>query len=794
MKMNIERLVKNNSGYLYEIYIWIGCLLKFMANFIEYVKFRFYKSDNHGYSIVFLSVIVIFMASCSSVKNIPENDALYTGSKVTIADTDMPSRQAKSIQKSLKILTKPKSNSKLLGIPFKLWMYNIGSEKGLGGWIRRKFGEAPVLFSYVNVSNTEELLDNYMENRGFFNVYVSSETVRTGKKAKVNYEVRAGPVYTIRNITFPEDSTELCKAIRSIKSGTLLNSGAPFNLDLILAERLRINTILKERGYYFFSGEYLLIEADTTIGQNVVDMFMKIKPDTPEEAKIAYKINDVIIYPNYRLSQIREDTSRRFAVKHSGYYVIDSADMFKPIIFETSMQFKSGDYYSRKDHNATLSRLINFGNFKFVKNRFELVKDSNEMKLNTYYYLTPLPKKSLRAELTGTSKTNNLIGSQLTISWKNRNTFRGAEQLNVNLFAGAELQINGNFAKTTTYRIGGDVTLSVPRFVVPFISIRSQGEFVPRTNFLIGYEQLNRSTLYTINSIRANYGYIWKEYLTKEHQLNPIALNYVKPLNVSQLYQDSIVRNPALARITQQQFIIGSTYNFNFNQLAEGGRQTGFYFNGHLDIAGNIYGLVSGADWRTNDTINLFGARFAQYLKSEFDIRYYNQLSRAGNLAVRLIIGLGYPYGNNREMPFVKQFFAGGNNSLRGFRSRTVGPGRYISPNSLNKESLFLPDQSGDIKLEFNLEFRRKLFSIFEGALFADAGNVWLLNNDPLRPGAAISSNLLNELAVDAGFGIRLDFTILLLRFDFAWPLKVPYTSSPPDKSMVINLAIGYPF
>ena len=423
-----------------------------------------------------------------------------------------------------------------------------------------------------------------------------------------------------------------------------------------------------------------------------------------------------------------------------------------------------------------------------------MVKDSNEMKLNTYYYLTPLPKKSLRAELTGTSKTNNLIGSQLTISWKNRNTFRGAEQLNVNLFAGAELQINGNFAKTTTYRIGGDVTLSVPRFVVPFISIRSQGEFVPRTNFLIGYEQLNRSTLYTINSIRANYGYIWKEYLTKEHQLNPIALNYVKPLNVSQLYQDSIVRNPALARITQQQFIIGSTYNFNFNQLAEGGRQTGFYFNGHLDIAGNIYGLVSGADWRTNDTINLFGARFAQYLKSEFDIRYYNQLSRAGNLAVRLIIGLGYPYGNNREMPFVKQFFAGGNNSLRGFRSRTVGPGRYISPNSLNKESLFLPDQSGDIKLEFNLEFRRKLFSIFEGALFADAGNVWLLNNDPLRPGAAISSNLLNELAVDAGFGIRLDFTILLLRFDFAWPLKVPYTSSPPDKSMVINLAIGYPF
>ncbi|MBK9254072.1 MAG: BamA/TamA family outer membrane protein [Saprospiraceae bacterium] len=734
------------------------------------------------------------MTSCSSTNNIPENDALYTGANVKIAQTELQSKQAKELRKTLKTLTKPKPNTKLLGIPFKLWMYNLGSEKGIGGWIRRKFGEAPVLFSYVNVSNTEELLDNFMENRGFFQVYVSSETVRTGKKAKVNYEVRTGPGYNIRSLTFPRDSNVLGEAIRDLKSESLLQTGAPFNLDLILAERIRINSILKERGYYFFSGEYLLIEADTSVGNTLVDMSMKIKTNTPAEAKLPYKINDVIIYPNYHLADIREDTSMLHAVEHSGYFVVDSAKMFKPIIFETSMQFKSGDYYSRKDHNATLSRLINFGNFKFVKNRFSMVKDSGQFKLNTYYYLTPLPKKSLRGEITGTSKTNNLIGSQITVSWKNRNTFRGAEQLNVNVFGGTELQINGNFAKTATYRVGGDVSLSVPRFIVPFAKIRSQGEFVPRTNFLIGYEQLNRRTLYTINSIRANYGYIWKEYITKEHQLNPVAINYVKPLNISQLYQDSILSNPALARITEQQFIMGATYNFNFNQLAEGGRETGFYFNGHLDIAGNILGLASGANWKTNDTVSLLGARFAQYLKTEFDIRYYNRLAPQGSFAARLIVGLGYPYGNNREMPFVKQFFAGGNNGLRGFRSRTVGPGSFISPNSLNREALFLPDQSGDLKLELNIEFRRKLFSIFEGALFADAGNVWLLNNDPLRPGAAISMDFLQEMAVDAGFGVRLDFTILLLRFDFAWPLKVPYASTPPDKSMVINLAIGYPF
>ncbi len=483
-----------------------------------------------------------------------------------------------------------------------------------------------------------------------------------------------------------------------------------------------------------------------------------------------------------------------YSVKHRGYYVIDSAQLFKPIVFESTMQFQPGDFYSRKDHNATLSRLINLGNFKFVKNRFAIVSDEGEPKLNTYYYLTPLPKKAIRAELTGTSKTNNLIGSQITLGWKHRNTFRGAEQLGINFFAGTELQINGNFAKTTTYRIGGYVSISVPRFVVPLVKVKTKSEFVPRTNLLIGYEQLNRQQLYTIRSIRANAGYLWKEDIKREHQLFPIAVNYVNPLRITQLYLDSIVNIPSLARVTAQQFILGSTYVYNYNELAGSTQQTGLYFNSLIDIAGNIPGILGGANWKTNDTRTLFGARFAQFIKTELDVRYYHQVSAQSQWASRLIVGVGYPYGNNKEMPFVKQFFAGGNNSLRGFRSRTIGPGSYRSPNADNNTAIFLPDQSGDIKLEMNVEYRRKIFSIVEGALFADAGNVWLLHEDTKRPGAQFTSRFLRELAIDAGFGVRFNFTILMLRFDFAFPLKVPYAATPPDKSVVINLAIGYPF
>ncbi|MBK6622410.1 MAG: BamA/TamA family outer membrane protein [Saprospirales bacterium] len=744
--------------------------------------------------ILFISLAVFVFAGCSITRSVPENDSLYTGSEIRITQTDAPPKQKKAIKSNLKGLTRPRSNSKFLGIPFKLWVYNFGSDKGIRGWLRRKYGEAPVLLSQVSVDRNVEILDNYLENRGFFQVKVSGETKVNGKKAKIAYDIATGPEYKIRSIEFPPDSSAMATAIRATQPKTLLSPGKPFNLDLIKGERTRIDVELKEKGFYYFNAQYLLIETDSTIGNHEVNLYMKIKRETPVEAMQTYRINDVVIYANYNLAAGGEDTSTTYGEPHRHFYLIDSAKLFKPRVFEHSMQFRPGDLYSRKDHNTTLSRLINLGNFKFVKNRFEPVVVDGELKLNVFYYLTPLPKKSLRAELTGTSKTNNLTGSQITIGWRNRNTFREAEQLYINIYGGSEVQISGNFGGSNTFRVGGDATLSYPRFVFPFFQISRRGEFVPRTNLMVGYELLNRQKLFTITSIRGNYGYVWKESLQKEHQLNPVAINFVKLLSVSQQYTDSIATNPSLAKVIEQQFIFGTNYNFNYNQLAGSPRRTGIYFNGLVDLAGNIAGLVSGANWKTDDTVSLFGSRFSQYIKTEIDTRYYLKIGRRSQWASRIVVGFGYPYGNSRQLPFVKQFFAGGNNSLRGFRSRTVGPGSYTPPNIDNPEALFLPDQSGDIKMEINTEFRPRLFSIVEGALFIDAGNVWLWNEDPLKPGAAFSGNFLKELAVDAGFGIRLDFTILLLRLDFAFPLKAPYAGSPPNKGMVINLAIGYPF
>ena len=574
------------------------------------------------------ALLALLLGGCSVTKTVPENDALYTGATIQITQTEVPSKQKKAIQSTLKDLTRPQPNSKILGMPLKLWIYNLGSKKGIGKWLRRKYGEAPVLLSQVNLALNAEIIDNYMENRGFFHVKVRSDTTGNHKKASAEYEVLTGPEYKIRSITFPADTSALSNAIRATLPKTLLKPGAPFNLDLIKGERTRIDIELKEKGYYYFSGDYLLLETDSTIGNNEVNLFLQVKRETPVEARQTYRINDVYIYANYNLSTAREDTVQAHAEFHDGYFVIDSSKLFKPVVFQQSMQFQPGDLYSRKDHNTTLSWLINLGNFKFVKNRFQSVVDSGELRLNAYYYLTPLPKKSLRAELTGTSKTNNLTGSQITLGWRHRNAFRGAEQLSVNVFGGTEVQISGNFGRSNTYRVGTEVSLGVPRFIVPFWKIRRRSEFVPRTNMLIGYELLNRQKLYTLNSIRGNYGYAWKESLQKEHQLNPVAINYVRALHVSQQYADSVATNPSLAKIIEQQFIVGSTYNYNYNQLAGTANRSGIYLNGLLDWASNIAGLANGANWKTDELATLFGVQFAQFIKTELDLRYYWQVSR----------------------------------------------------------------------------------------------------------------------------------------------------------------------
>lgn len=750
----------------------------------------------------------MILGSCSNTRKLPAGEALYLGATVKVEGSELSRKEKKSQRSELSSLTRPRPNKKFLGIRFKLTMYNLAGnpkkENSPAGILKNRLGEPPVLLSEVNLERNEKVLQSFLENTGYFKATVKGDTIVKKKKATAVYTVKPGSQYKIGEIIFDRDSSLLSRQIDSSSSETLLKKDEPFNLDLIKQERERIENYLKERGYYFFDPDYIIMRVDSTIGDQKVNLYVNVKAATPPQARQPYRINEVYLFPGYRLSSPTGDTLKKNAIFYKGYYVVDRKKLYKPRMFAQSMRFDPGDLYNRTDQNASISRLVNLGVFKFVKNRFEVVEGSDSAQLNAYYYLTPLPKKSLRAEINANTKSNNLTGSSLTVGWRNRNTFRGGELFSIDATGGFEVQFSGRLRGFNTYRGGLEANLAFPRFLIPFVNINTKSGYVPRTNILLAYDILTKQKLYTMNSFRANFGYVWKENIKKEHQLNPISITYVQPLQITQLYKDSAANNQALQKAVEKQFIIGSNYNFNYNQL-QGDRKHGFYFNGNVDLSGNTAGLITGANISKGDTARIFNAAFSQYVKLEADLRHYSQLSKNTIWANRLIVGFGYPYGNSGSLPFIKQFFVGGTNSIRAFRSRSLGPGTYIDTTS----TTFLPDQSGDIKLEMNTELRAKLVGIVHGAIFVDAGNIWLYNKDPIKPGGSFTKDFMKEIAVGAGVGLRFDISFLVLRLDLAIPLRKPYL---PDgqrwvidqidfksgrwrkENLVFNLGIGYPF
>ena len=541
-----------------------------------------------------------------------------------------------------------------------------------------------------------------------------------------------------------------------------------------------------------------------------VELNVKLKENTPDLAKQQFTIDKVIVFPNYNIRDVKDgkynipmDSDSLAKYAHNDIYVIDPEQKFKPKIFDRALYFKKGDLYNRADHNLTLNRLINLGVFKFVKNEF-VISDSLNHKFDTYYLLTPRQIQSLRLEALGRTNSANYAGSELNLNWTHRNLFRGAEQFKASVYGAFDVQIGGPKDAKNLFRAGANAQLSIPRIVAPF-RFNSSSAFVPRTNISIGYEFQNRTEYYTLNTFSGSFGYLWKENVRKEHDLKIIDITYVTPANVTPLYDSISAKSQALQRVVQKQLIFGPTYSYTYTNTMLPKKNT-IYYKGTLDLAGNLTGLFSGANVKDGKQKSIFGVPFSQYAKMEHDFRFYHKLGDKSSFASRFIGGIAYPYGNSDNIPFSKQFFSGGSNSIRAFRARTLGPGSF-DPRTIKQGYYF--DQSGDIKLELNAEYRANIYKFLNVAFFADAGNIWLVNDDIQRPGAKFSSDFLSEIAVGAGFGLRLDFSILILRLDLAMPFRVPYyekgdrwtfdkinfgNSSWRRDNLILNIAIGYPF
>ncbi|WP_245980441.1 translocation and assembly module lipoprotein TamL [Flavobacterium aquicola] len=752
---------------------------------------------------------LLFVYGCSNTKYLPEGDLLYTGGSVMVKDSVMKKKERKELEKALEGLLRPKPNKQFLGLRPKLWFYNIAGEptkdKGIRYWLRNKVGEEPVLFSKVDLDYNANVLRSFAENHGYFKARVSADSTVRSKRVTAEYTIQPRKQYKIKEVKFPEDSSALGKAIARTKRRSLLKEGNPYNLDIIKTERERIDARLKEKGFYYFNPDYILAQVDSTKGDQQVNIKLKIKEETPEKAREAYKIDKIIVYPNFSVSKDTIKYKKEDIVQYNDFTIIDTADTFNPRVFDRAILFKKGDLYNRKDHNLTLNRFVNLGTFNFVKNEFK-PSDSVKNALDSYYYLTLLPKKFIRFEVLGKTNSASYTGSEVNVNWNNRNLFGGAELLTVSVFGGADFQLAGENKGHNIFKLGTETSLTWPRFITPF-NIQGNSEFVPRTKATLRYEYQNRTQLYSLNSFNASFGYLWRESIRKEHQLNVMDITYVSPNNVTPEYQQDIKDDPALGKIIEKQLIFGPTYSYTYTNTMQKRKKHTFYFNGELDLAGNITGLLTGANIKKKDTVKIFDVPLSQYAKVKTDFRHYLKLTKETELVSRIIVGIGLPYGNSGVMPTSKQFVSGGTNSIRAFRARTLGPGSFF--NTPTPNSSYLPDQSGDFKLEFSSEYRAKLFSIVNGALFVDAGNIWLLNADPLKPGAEISKDFMKDIAVGAGAGLRFDLSFLILRTDLAFPLRKPWlpendrwviddidfgNSTWRKENLILNIAIGYPF
>jgi outer membrane protein assembly factor BamA len=753
--------------------------------------------------------LLLLVTSCGVRRYLPEGEKLYRGATIHVKKNPETKEKTRQLRKLIKMAAKPVPNKFLLGKPYKVWWwYVIGEpkrEKGFKAFLRKKLGEQPVLSSRVNAKVTAQNMQVFLSNIGHFHSTVQGDTVNKSYFTRAIYHATVEPQYLLDTVQWISDSSVLVSILR-MNSGSrqgLLKTGKPYRLSDITAERDRLDLFLKRKGYYFFNPDYIMAYADTTIGKRKVNLLLNLKKITPPEAKRPYSINRIIIFPNYGLGSGDPDTTLVNMKYYDSLFIRDDEKRFTKRLFAQTITYRPGSVYDSKSQNTTLNRLISLGVFKFVKNRFEPVKDSGKSLLNVYYYLTPAKKKSLQGSIDAFSKDNSYVGSQASINWRNRNAARGAEQLGIKAYGGFETSFADSLKGNNNYRLGTEWSLRIPRYVVPFLRIKENNFYPPRTSFILGYEWFRKQLSYTKNMFRFQYEFTWRNSLQNEFTFAPVSLSYLNASNITDSFRKEIIRDPSLGITVFSEAILGSYFSYTYNSSFRSRRHK-IFLNTSADVSGNIAGLITGA--KTYREKEVFNTPFAQYIKFDVDFHYTRKGNNGLDWANRIQAGAGIPYNNSRILPFAKLYSIGGSNSIRGFRARNLGPG---TNRPTAEQQRFFQIIGGDFKLLFNSELRIPISRLLGTALFIDAGNTWTKDTLLFGPAGKLTGNFYKEIAVAGGAGIRFDATVILIRLDVGIPFRKPFLPEKDrwvmDKidlsskawrkdNLVFNIAIGYPF
>jgi outer membrane protein insertion porin family len=760
-----------------------------------------------------LIILCLLMLACSGTRHLPPGEKLYTGAKIEIeSSSEIDKKDIRLAKAVAKDALRPDPNKSILGIRFKLWKYMLYGENPktkFGRWVK-KSGEPPVLLSDVKPGVTSSIIDARHFNVGIFKGYTDFKLDEKKRTAKVIYTSYIHKPYKVSELTYSIADDSLSKILQDNEKKSLVKMGDNYSLDNLKSERERIDILLKDKGYFYFNPDYLVFKADTSTIDKTVSLRLELKDSVPQSALTSYRINTVFIDQQYRLSE-RSRSRDQDTLQYRGFvFRGKQSDMnIKPWVITQSVFLKKNETYSRQNHTLTLNHLMSMGTFKFVQVKFSDADTTANGFLDVDIFMTTMTNYTFRAEMDVVTKSNNFTGPRMNVSLLNRNTFRGAELLSLSLAGSYEAQLSRNTENLYSYSISPQVDLTFPRFIVPFNLKHRKSIYVPKTRVSLSYNYLKRVSYFDMQTLQLGFGYKWRETVLKEHEFNPINLSYTALRNQSAEFTALLASNPFLKKSYNEQFIGGGSYSITYNEQVLPLKRIQFYFNATAETAGNLFTLakmIGGEKPSSDNPSTLLGSIYSQFAKLSFDARSYVNISDKNKLAFRFFAGVASPYGNSSVLPYNKQFFSGGSNSIRAFQVNSLGPGTY----NQRADSISFLQLGGDLKLELNGEYRFTIYRFLKAALFIDAGNIWMQKSNPANIGSPFEiSEFLSELAVGAGIGIRFDVSFFLLRFDLATPLKKPWLEKDQrwvineidfkssvwrNNNLILNVAIGYPF
>jgi len=756
------------------------------------------------------ALFLLLVAGCSNLRYLENGTSLYTGSSIDVETAEKRTVE-REVKRELEKVLRPQPNQKVLIWRPRLWLYNIAGEptgKGVRHIMRNRIGRPPVLFEDVSVTRNVRLMENRLHNMGFFDSRLSWSIETKPKRTSVHYNVNLRAPYVFGELHEISDPCPVGYHINSSLEETLVETGSRYSLETLKRERQRIDRLLKDKGYFYFHPDYIIFRADSTAGDRVVDISTNLKDDIPERARKSYTIGNVFVYADYLTGH--ESTIGRTDTIDAGesLFLFDALGSVNPETIRKSVLFRKDSLYSQQNHRNTLNRLFNLGVFKFVNIRFTETSKEGEDFLDVSVLLTPADRKSLSAELKGVSKSNNFAGPGISAGFTNRNLAGGAENFRFGFNLAYESLISRQANPASAWNAGLETELSSPDLLLPSRLYNRENINRPRTSITLGFEYMTRTDVFDLSSGRFRYSYSWNRGNARQHLFSPLVFNVYAVGRISGDFENVFLESDLLRRGLFEQFIIGSRYSYVYNTQLESGSQHNLFFAVNLDFSGNTtyaaMKYLGGDEPESNGYYTIFGQGFSQYSRAEIDLRYYLRLSEERRIATRFFAGGGFPYGNSTHLPYVKTFSTGGSNSLRAFHPRTIGPGAYQPVDDAEPGQEIY--RTGEIKLEANVEYRFRLTGIFRGAIFLDAGNIWKLREEEHTPGGIFRyQNFYEQIAVGAGTGIRVDASFFLLRFDFAFPVMLPYSSGFPGpfrpfdrewrrNNIIFNLGIGYPF